>query len=121
MIDQVDRERGANRNQSRGIQFIHAERLTHHPNTRYTLLVMAPERVEDHSILQQDLLNLEQWASLWQMNFAPSKCYTLSVTLKKQPSPSVYSLCDSNLEGVKFENYLGVYISSTDVMKDLRG
>ena len=40
LIDQVDRERGANRNQSRGIQFIHAKRLTHHPNTRYTLLVM---------------------------------------------------------------------------------
>ena len=28
------------RNQSRGIQLIHAKRLTHHPNTRYTLLVM---------------------------------------------------------------------------------
>ena len=71
------------------------------------------QRVEDHSILQQDLLNLEQWASLWQMNFAPSKCYTLSVTLKKKPSPFVYSLCDSNLEGVKFQKYLSVYISST--------
>ena len=35
LIDQVDRERGANRNQSRGIQLIHAKRLTHHPNTRY--------------------------------------------------------------------------------------
>ena len=40
LIDQIDRERGANRNQSRGIQFIHSKRLTHHPNTRYTLLVM---------------------------------------------------------------------------------
>ena len=39
-IDQVDRDRCANRNQSRGIQLIHAKRLTHHPNTRYTLLVM---------------------------------------------------------------------------------
>ena len=51
------------------------------------------QRVEDHSILQQDLFNLEQWASLWQMNFAPSKCYTLSVTLKKEPSLFTYSLC----------------------------
>ena len=50
------------------------------------------QRVEDHSILQQDLFNLEQWASLWQMNFAPSKCYTLSVTLKKEPSLFTYSL-----------------------------
>ena len=40
LIDQVDRERGANKNQSRGIQFIHAKQLSHHPNTRYTLLVM---------------------------------------------------------------------------------
>ena len=40
LIDQVDRQRGANKNQSRGIQMIHAKRLTHHPNTRYTLLVM---------------------------------------------------------------------------------
>ena len=70
------------------------------------------QRVEDHFIQQQDLLNLEQLASFWQMDFAPSKCYTLSVALKKQPSPFVYSLCDSNLEGVKFQKYLGVYISS---------
>ena len=40
LIDQVDRERGANRNQSRGIQLIHAKRLTRHTNTRYTLLIM---------------------------------------------------------------------------------
>ena len=40
LIDQVDRERGANRNQSRGIQFIHAKRLTRHTNARYTLLIM---------------------------------------------------------------------------------
>ena len=37
LFDQVDRERGANRNQSRGTQLIHAERLTHHPNSWYTL------------------------------------------------------------------------------------
>ena len=47
------------------------------------------------------------------MNFAPSKCYTLSVTLKKQTSPFAYSLRDFILEGVKFQKYLGVYISST--------
>ena len=71
------------------------------------------QRVEDHSILQQDLFNLEQWASLWQINFAPSKCYTLSVTLKKEPSLFTYSLCKSILEGVKFQKYLGVYITSS--------
>ena len=47
------------------------------------------------------------------MNFAPSKCYTLSVTLKKEPSLFTYSLCKSILEGVKFQKYLGVYITSS--------
>ena len=48
LIDQVDRERGANRNQSRGIKFIHAKRLTHQPNTRYTLLVMDSWQLLSH-------------------------------------------------------------------------
>ena len=65
LIDQVDRERGSNRNQSRGVQLIHAKRLTH-PNTRYTLLVMdscqKTERVcssNVHTLFQlQNLINL---------------------------------------------------------------
>ena len=38
----LDRERGADRKQSRGIQSIHAKRLTRHSITRYALLVMDP-------------------------------------------------------------------------------
>ena len=38
--------------------------------------------------------------------------HTLSVTLKNQPSPSAYSLCNSILERIKFQKYLDVYISS---------
>lgn len=40
----------------------------------------------DHGTLQQELLPLEQWAAMWKMNFAPGKCYTMSITLKHQPS-----------------------------------
>ena len=44
------------------------------------------ESSADHDKLQQDLLQLEEWAARWQMNFAPSKCYIMSITLKRQPS-----------------------------------
>ena len=44
------------------------------------------ESSADHDKLQQDLLQLEEWAAMWQMNFAPSKCYIMSITLKRQPS-----------------------------------
>ena len=40
------------------------------------------ESSADHDKLQQDLLQLEEWAPMWQMNFAPSKCYIMSITLK---------------------------------------
>ena len=40
------------------------------------------ESSADHDKLQQDLLQLEEWAAMWQMNFAPSKCYIMSITLK---------------------------------------
>lgn len=44
------------------------------------------ESSADHDKLQQDLLQLEEWAARWQMNFSLSKCYIMSITLKRQPS-----------------------------------
>ena len=40
------------------------------------------ESSADHDKLQQDLLQLEEWEAMWQMNFAPSKCYIMCITLK---------------------------------------
>ena len=34
---------------------------------------------DDHHRLQRDLHQLEQWATKWQMRFAPTKCFVLSV------------------------------------------
>ena len=62
LIDQVDRERGANRNQSRGIKFIHAKRLTHHPNTRYKLPVMDSTPDQTKKFARQRLANTFQLA-----------------------------------------------------------
>ena len=67
----------------------------------------------DHHILQQDLFRLEKWASIWQMNFSPTKCYRLSITLKRSQSSFPYMLCGTVLEGVIHQKYLGVYITCT--------
>ena len=39
------------------------------------------ESSAEHNKLQQDLLQLEEWLAMWQMNFAPSKSYIMSITL----------------------------------------
>ena len=68
----------------------------------------------DHDKLQQDLLQLEEWAAMWQMNFAPSKCYIMSITLKRQPSSfSCSRRCVTLHWGITFQKYLGVYITNS--------
>ena len=69
--------------------------------------------VSDPFALQHDLDQLEKWVYTWQMKFAPTKCFVLSVTLKNSPSQFNYSLCDAQLDGACHQNYLGVYITCT--------
>ena len=38
--------------------------------------------VSNHFALQCDLDQLEKWAYTWQMKFAPTKCFVMSITLK---------------------------------------
>ena len=71
------------------------------------------ESSADHDKLQQGLLQLEEWAAMWQTNFAPSKCYIISIALKRQPSSFLYTLCNTPLEGVTFQKYLGIYITNS--------
>ena len=54
-----------------------------------------------------------QLEAMWQINFAPSKCYIVSTTLKRQPSSFSYTLCNTPLEGDAFQKYLGVYITNS--------
>ena len=69
--------------------------------------------VSDHFALQRDLDQLEKWAYTWQMKFAPTKCFVMSVNLKNSPSQFSYSLCDAQLDGACHQKYLGVYITCT--------
>ena len=72
------------------------------------------ESSADHDKLQQDPLQLEEWAAMWQMKFAPSKCYIMSITLKCQPSSfSCSRRCVTLPWGVAFQKYLGVYITNS--------
>ena len=65
--------------------------------------------VSDRFALQRDLDQLEKWAYTWQMKFAPTKCFVMSVTLKK----FIYSSCNAQLDGACHQKYLGVYITCT--------
>ena len=67
--------------------------------------------VRDHFALQRDLDQLEKWAYTWQMKFATTKCFVMSVTLKNSPSQLSYSLCNAQLDGACHQKYLGVYIT----------
>ena len=62
---------------------------------------------------QHDLHQLEQWAARWQMRFAPTKCFVLSVTLHSNSSHFNYWLNDTYFKEVKYYKYLGIYITSS--------
>jgi len=69
--------------------------------------------VGDQFALQRDLDQLEKWASTWQMKFAPTKCFVMSVTLENSPFQFRYFLCNVQLDGACHQKYLGVYITCT--------
>ena len=73
------------------------------------LLYREIKTFQDHQILQNDLKQLEAWASAWGMRFNAKKCYILSV---KQTSSYMYSLDNTILKSVPNNPYLGVLLSS---------
>ena len=62
----------------------------------------------DHTTLQNDLKNLEKWASDWGMRFNAKKCYILSMKKKSHHS---YILNNQILEQVLSNPYLGLQIA----------
>jgi len=64
---------------------------------------------QDHTILQEDLQQLEIWAKKWGMRFNAKKCYVLPTKAK---SSYFYSLDGEILQGVDQTPYLGVQISA---------
>ena len=58
--------------------------------------------------LQSDLCKLEQWQNTWQMEFNPTKCFLMCISLKKDPPHRTYMFCNTALAYVDTHPYLGV-------------
>ena len=65
---------------------------------------------QDHIVLQDDLKNLEKWASDWGMRFNAKKCYVMSTRNKSQ---RYYHLNDTVLKQVENNAYLGLQLSES--------
>ena len=76
-----------------------------------TVLYRAIKSPTDHQVLQEDLLNLTDWASCWQMKFNISKCHLLRITNKRRPSEFAYSTSSEQLSEVPQWDYLGIRCS----------
>ena len=63
----------------------------------------------DHVALQNDLHQLEQWASDWGMHFNAQKCYILSI---QSTFTFAYSLNNTFLKEVPNTPYLGIQFSA---------
>ena len=66
---------------------------------------------DDHQILQNDLIKLTHWSSIWQMPFNLTKCEHLIVTNKPCPSICPYKINEHTLQRVDSIKYLGLTIS----------
>ena len=76
-----------------------------------TAMYLALSSHVEGQVLQNDLLSLEKWEKMWDMNFNPSKCQVLHVTCLKSPIETKYFLHDTMLDSVSSGKYLGVTIS----------
>ena len=76
-----------------------------------TAMYLALSSHIEGQVLQNDLLSLEKWEKMWDMNFNPSKCQVLHVTRLKTPIETKYLLHDTMLDSVSSAKYLGVTIS----------
>ena len=65
---------------------------------------------EDTFALQKDLDRLYRWNCDWDMDFNVSKCFSMSVTLKRNIITSEYYISDELAEKLQSYKYLGVYI-----------
>ncbi len=76
-----------------------------------SLVYRVIDSIDDQVLLQEDLRNLEKWASDWGMVFNPSKCYMMAISKGHNLRPYIYELCGVVLKPVEQEKYLGVVIN----------
>ena len=64
------------------------------------LLYLPVKSDNDISLLQNYLLKLEEWQNTWLMKFNPTKCFTMTLALRK-PTPNLYNFFGQQLKSVK--------------------
>ena len=64
-------------------------------------------------MLQESLLNMDDWTQRNNMQFNTTKCKVLTVTRKKLPLFFYYTLNHAQLERVTEEKDLGVIVNNT--------
>ena len=91
--------------------------LVIHPGTRCRLfaddclLYRAIDSIEDQVQLQNDLIQIEKWASKWGMKLNASKCHNMAMYRGRTHTPYMYQLGNTIMSTVHQEKYLGVTIS----------
>ena len=76
------------------------------------LLYLLVKSDNDISLLQNDLLKLEEWQNTSLMKFNPTKCFTMTLASRK-PTQNLYTFCSQQRNSGKSHCYLGVQISNT--------
>ena len=76
-----------------------------------TAMYLALSSHIEGQVFQKDLLSLEKWEKMWDMNFNPSKCQVLHVTCLKTPTETKFFPHDTMLDSVSSAKYLGITIS----------
>ena len=78
-----------------------------------TAMYLALSSHIEGQVLQKNLLSLEKWEKMWNMNFKTltSKCRVLHVTRLKTPIETNYFLYNTMLDSVSSAKYLGITIS----------
>ena len=77
----------------------------------HCLLYLPVKSDNDTSLLQKDLIKLEEWQNTWLMKFNPTKCFTMTLASRK-PTPNLY-IWGQQFKSVQSHCYLGVQISNT--------
>ena len=77
-----------------------------------TMIYMAVKGENDAKLLQADLNKLTDWEDKWIMQFHPDKCEVISITRKKNPIITNYTLHGHQLQHVNSVKYLGLTVSN---------
>ena len=72
----------------------------------------------DYSCLQYDLFLLQEWTTLWQIEFNPSKCKQLMISNKQSFIQSSYKLCGHIIKKVSCAKYLGIIFDQNLTWKE---